>query len=122
MTVPCEGDWSWTLDKDAATQIRLYPVGKAQAILDAGTVTFRGDVQLDAVASAEQEIRMLAGLTLGEKEKADPNRPSLILCKKGGRRLWDVAKENGTTVAKIMQANGLTEEPDDGTVLLIPVI
>ena len=44
------------------------------------------------------------------------------LCKKGGRRLWDVAKENGTTVAKIMQANGLTEEPMDDTVLLIPVV
>lgn len=122
LTVPWEGEWSWDMDPNASTQNCLYPCGKPQVIPAAGTVSLRGELQLDAVAVAGQGIRMITGLTLGEKEKADPNRPSLILCKKGGRRLWDVAKENGTTVAQIMQANGLTEEPEDGAVLLIPVI
>lgn len=122
VTVPWEGQWDWDMDSKAAAQISLCPGGKPQAIPAMGTASLRADVQLDALASAGQGIRMITGLTLGEREKADPNRPSLILCKKGGRRLWDVAKENGTTVDKIMQANGLTEEPEDGTVLLIPVI
>ena len=79
-------------------------------------------MQLSAVAGAGQGIRMITGLEMGESEKADPNRPSLILCRKGGRRLWDVAKETGTTVEQIMLANRLEGEPEDDSVLLIPVI
>lgn len=117
-----EGQWDWDLDHNSATQICMCSAGKAQALPGVGTVTLRSDVQLNAMAGAGQGLRMITGLSLGEKEKADPNRPSLILCKTGGRQLWDVAKENGTTVAKIMQANGLTEEPLDDAVLLIPVV
>ena len=120
--VPWEGEWGWDCAPSAATQISLIPEGKTQVIPGMGSVTLCGSVRLDAMASAERVLPMMTGITFGEKEKADPNRPSLILCKKGGRRLWDVAKENGTTVGKIMQANGLTEEPADDAVLLIPVI
>ena len=79
-------------------------------------------MQLSGIAGAGQGIRMITGLEMGEPEKTDPGRPSLILCRKGSRRLWDLAKENGTTVGQIMEANRLEGEPDDNAVLLIPVI
>ena len=104
------------------TQICLLPTGKPQAIPGAGTVSLRGEMTLDAVAGAGQGMGMITGLEMGEPIKADPNRPSLILCRKGGRRLWDVAKETGTTVEQIKLANRLDSEPEDDAVLLIPVI
>jgi hypothetical protein len=64
---------------------------------------------------------MLTGIEAGEAEKPDPNRPSLILCRKGNRRIWDVAKQTGSTMDTIMQANGLDAEPESSRVLLIPV-
>lgn len=121
-TVPWEGEWNWDMSRDSTAEICIAPGGKPQAVPGAGTVALRGEMQLNGVAAAGQGIRMITGLEMGEPEKADPNRPSLVLCRKGNRRLWDVAKENGTTVAQIMQANHLEGEPDDHAVLLIPVI
>ncbi len=122
LTTPWEGDWNWDIAPDATAHILLTAVGKAQAIPGAGNVTLHGEMQLYAVAGAGQGIRMITGLEMGEPEKADPGRPSLILCRKGNRRRWDVAKENGTTVAQIKLANRLEGEPDDNAVLLIPVV
>lgn len=122
MTVPWEGEWNWDMERDSMAHICLTSSGKPQANPGAGTVALRGEMLLNAVAGAGQGIRMITGLEMGDMEKADPNRPSLILCRKGGRRLWDVAKETGTTVSQIMQANHLESEPGDNAVLLIPVI
>ena len=66
-------------------------------------------------------MQMLVGMELGEMEKPNPNRPSLILCKKGNRSLWDVAKETGSTVDDIWKTNALEAEPDHDRILLIPV-
>ena len=48
-------------------------------------------------------------------------RPGLIIrrtCR--GERLWDIAKQYGSTREAIRSANSLTEEPAEGTLLLIP--
>jgi hypothetical protein len=58
---------------------------------------------------------------MGDAEKINHNRPSLILCRVGKRRLWDVAKQCGSTVEAIQQANSLQGEPDSEAVLLIPI-
>ena len=72
--------------------------------------------------SAEQEFPMVMGLELGELQEPNPNRPSLILQKIKGETLWELAKDNGSTVAAITAANGLTAEPLTDRMLLIPVI
>ena len=64
---------------------------------------------------------MVTGLTLGEVQEPDPGRPSLILYRAGKTRLWDIAKQNGSTVEAIRKANGIAEEPEPGRMLLIPV-
>ena len=86
-----------------------------------GGMTLRTECTVDAMVTSGRGMPMIAGLEMGEMEKPDANRPSLILCRKGDRRLWDVAKETGSTVEKIMAANRLEGEPEDHRILLIPV-
>ena len=80
------------------------------------------NVILNIRAEAEQGQTMIDSLDVGEEKKPDPNRPSLILRRTEGERLWDISKACGTTVQSICQANGLTDEPESGRMLLIPVI
>ena len=65
---------------------------------------------------------MVMGLELGEEQARDPDRPSIILRRSDGTRLWDIAKKAGSTVEAIRKANSLEGEPAPGQMLLIPVI
>lgn len=121
LTTPWSGEWHIPMAADAVADIQAFPAGKPQAICGAGNVTLRADIAVDATIFAGQGIPMLTGIEAGEAEKPDPNRPSLILCRKGNRRLWDVAKETGSTVETIMQANQLDAEPESSKLLLIPI-
>ena len=82
-------------------------------------LTAQWDVAVDVFS--EQGLPMLTQITLGEKCEKDPNRPSLILRKAGQQRLWDIARECGSTVDAIVQANHLQEQPEADRILLIPV-
>ena len=118
---PWEGEWNLQAAENCDIDTHIFPVGRPQAIPGAGSVTFRAELGADVATTCEQGISMITGLDVGEAVKSDPDRPGLILCRKGNRRLWDVAKENGTTVEKIMKTNGLEGEPEDSRILLIPV-
>ena len=119
--VPWEGKWNLPVSEDCAVDTRITPAGKPQAIPGAGNVNLRAEVYVDAVTTAGQGMSVIVGMEMGEQEKADPNRPSLILCRAGKRRLWDVAKQCGSTVEAIQRANSLQGEPDSNAVLLIPI-
>ncbi len=121
MLTPWEESWTIPGAQDNTVSTRITAIGKPQAMVGAGNVTMRADMTAEAVVSAGQGMSMLTGMEMGELEKPDPNRPSLILCRKGNRRLWDVAKETGSTVETILLANGLEAEPEGNQVLLIPV-
>ena len=64
---------------------------------------------------------MVSSLELGEMKEPDPKRPSLILKRAGKKCLWDLAKESGSTVKLIQEANDLQGEPEEERMLLIPV-
>ncbi len=121
VTTPWEGKWELPVCNSCAVDARITPVGKVQALPGAGNVSLRAEVNVDAVTTAGQGISVIAGMEMGEPEKADPNRPSLILCRVGKRRLWDVAKQCGSTVEAIQRANSLEGEPNSDAVLLIPI-
>lgn len=72
---------------------------------------FTGGHGLDAVTAVKP----------GSHQVPDPARPSLVLRRAEGR-LWDLARDAGSTVDAIRQANGLTGEPEPGKMLLIPVM
>ena len=91
-------------------------------IQGSGQITVNGNLSTDLTTTVHQQIPMVTGLELGELRQPDPVRPSLILRRAGGSRLWDIAKENGSSMDAIRRANGLQEEPAPDRMLLIPVL
>ena len=102
-----EGAWDVNTAQDSQITTRMIPAGKPQAMLGMENMTLRAEVVMDAMVTTGQGLPMIVGLEMGELVKSNPDRPSLILCRKGNRRLWDIAKETGSTVEKIMDTNNL---------------
>lgn len=121
MVAPSETAWDIQTAGDSLVNTHITSIGRPQTLTGAGNITLRADMTAETTVTSGQGLSMLTGMEIGEAEKPDPNRPSLILCRKGNRRIWDVAKETGSTVEAIMQANGLEAEPESSRVLLIPV-
>ena len=118
---PWKGEQHINAGENVRIDVRISSTGRPQATPNGNGMLLRADIVADTVTSTQEGIVTITGLQIGEQEKPDPDRPSLIICRKGSKRLWDVAKHTGSTVEKIMTANGLEGEPDDGQVLLIPV-
>lgn len=79
------------------------------------------EMKLGLRTKANQQIPMLTGLTLEEREQPDEERPTLILRRMDAESLWELAKRSGSTMEAIRKANGLTQEPEQGQMLLIPI-
>lgn len=95
--------------------------GETQAIPEGDTGRVKCEINMMTALFSRRGIPMVSGLELGEPLAQDPNRPSLILRRREGQSLWEIAKECGSTVGAILRANKLTEEPKDNRMLLIPV-
>ena len=121
LAMPWEGKWELPVSEDCSVDTRISSAGKLQAMPGAGNVNLRAELNVNAVTTAGQGISVITGAEMGEPEKTNPNRPSLILCRVGKRRLWDVAKQCGSTVEAIQEANSLQGDPDSNAVLLIPI-
>ncbi len=98
------------------TQRDIY----AQETVDGWEIV--GNATMDISVFSKQVLPMVSSVTVGESVAPDPARPSLILCKPGASRLWDLAKKYGSTVEQIMKINQLTEEPAEDQLIMIPVI
>ncbi len=88
-------------------------------------IQWRMDTQvlLSIYSLCAQPMEMVTGMKLGALQPPDPERPSVIIRAKGkGSTLWDIAKENGSTVSSIQRMNHLEKEPEDDRLLLIPVL
>ena len=109
-------------DRGSRVAAVAVPTGTPQAELAGNRVHARSEVLLDTFTIGEHGIPMVTGLELGEAEKADPNRPSMILRRCGTARLWELAKGHHSTVEAIREINGLEGEPEPGRMLLIPVV
>lgn len=89
-----------------------------------GEGALRGEctLTLSYRATAGEGMPMVTGLTLGDVEEPDPERPSLILRRAGKAGLWELAKAAGSTLEAIREVNHLEKEPEEGKMLLIPVL
>lgn len=114
---------SLTISSDPENRVDAYVQmdGWAQATAAGQNVDVFSQCDVVADVFAEQGLLMVNGITVGEMCEPDPARPSLILRRKGSARLWDIARESGSTVDAIQKANDLQEEPDENRLLLIPV-
>jgi hypothetical protein len=117
--------WNQTLERRVGEDAVIFG---AMDSMERPSVTMKGDalelrlnfpLRTDTVM--HQPLEMVAGVEVGEAVEREPGRPSLILRRARGDSLWELAKNSGSTVEAIRKANGLTEEPAEGRMLLIPV-
>ena len=108
---------------DNSASLMALPSGGIQTRVTPGAENMTAQVTLpmDVTVSAGQGMTMITGLETGEHAQPDPNRPSLIVRRADGG-LWQLARESGSTMEAIRQANGLEQEPAPGQLLLIPVM
>ena len=112
------------LRSDEAARVTAFPEkpGEPQISFGNGAMSFRAEIPVHIATKTGRGIPMVMGLELGEEQARDPDRPSIILRRSDGTRLWDIAKKAGSTVEAIRKANSLEGEPAPGQMLLIPVI
>lgn len=113
---PWSENWSLPADPNVKTDMQF----RAESV-DVGGGNMETEIHLLVRLLADRDITVITGLEIGEDMETDPNRPSLIVCKKGDDTLWQLAKTAGSTVEAIQRANALTQEPDAEKMLLIPV-
>ncbi len=116
--------WEGTqrLNADEDSQILAIPqASQPQAVAGGNQIQAKTELPLDVTATTRQRLPMITGVEVGEKLPLDPNRPSLILRRAGESRLWDIAKDSGSTMDAIRRANGIQAEPAPDQMLLIPV-
>lgn len=118
---------------DASCETQLHPDCElhAQAALTADAYAapvpegaearFSVDFSLDSMAV--EELPMVCGAEVSDREDTDEERPSIIIrAVTQTENLWILAKSCNTTVDAICKANGLQEDtPIAGTMLLIPM-
>jgi LysM repeat protein len=109
--------WSTTMNIPAAENTRIHTHIVTLESAENGV-----RMKLNLQTWADQQIPMICALTLGGSKIPEEGRPSLIIRPMDTDTLWSLAKETGSTMAAIRQANRLTQEPVQGQMLLIPVI
>lgn len=112
-------DGNISIPADENTRLEVIPQILGQPGSEGTGADAKMEMQLRS--QAETMVPMVTGLELGELAEPDPARPSVILRRAGEDELWQIAKENGSTVEAIRKANSLTDEPEAERMLLIPV-
>ena len=115
--------WQGSTEVRTGEDIRLTVTGMTPGTVQlnpgAGKITM--DLAVHLTMLSKDGLNVVSSMELGEPVDKDLSRPSLILRRAGDAGLWELAKESGSTMAAIAQANGLTEEPTKGQMLLIPL-
>lgn len=107
-------------DSDIVWSVNGCPEPRAE--LTADGMNLYAQLPMSWRTTAEQSLPAVRGLKIGEAREPDPTRPTLILCRAGEDTLWQIARENGTTMDAIREASLLEGEPEPGQMLLIPVL
>jgi hypothetical protein len=108
-------------DRNNDAEVHLLNCGFPKASISADGIQIVDDVIMNVAVNSSRGLPMVTALNVGELQEADPNRPSLILRRVGDGKLWDLAKECGSTVEGIRKTNQLQQEPGSDQMLLIPV-
>ena len=107
--------------ENCVVQVTVIPTAKTQGNITPGNTQLSAELILTLQTMCGAGIPMVTCLDVEQIQKPDPRRPSLILLKPGQKDLWQLAKEYGSTVDAIRNANHLQDAPDPSKVLLIPV-
>lgn len=116
-------DTKYVMKADSACQVCAVPADtEVQAMpgMEKTQISWANCMQLTTCGLAK--IPVVTELKPGEPRQADPDRPSLIICRADSSDLWEIAKVSDSSVEAIRRANGLREDPIPGQMLLIPVL
>lgn len=116
VTAQSEDTWNLTCDGNNRIRIDLQP-----EIPAAEGMGISAYASVAAHISTLQEIPMVTGLQITDKEDSGKEKPSLILCRVGERGLWEIAKHYDSTVDDIRSINQLNQEPLQDSYILIPI-
>lgn len=118
--------WEQTMQlpagEDASVEATLWAGGTPAGSLMSGNLQLQADLRLDTETLLGKGLSIVSALEVGDVREPDPNRPSLILRRTGEQSLWQIAKDTGSTMDAIRQANDLQSEPTENQWLLIPVL
>ena len=117
-----QGEYSIPAASNVQMQTDLQLSGTPRANVASGEAVLRSNLYIDTISTAQNQFLMITNVEMGERRMPDPNRPSLILQRMGNGTLWNLAKENGTTVERIKAANHLDDTAEPGRMLLIPLL
>ena len=116
-----EGRMTIAADERSRMDAIALPTGEVQWRAGGNGVEVHGEVEVRTVTQSRRGLPMITGLELGAMRELDQMRPSLILCRPGGRDVWQIARECGASPTAIRTANNLREEPEGEKMLLIPI-
>ncbi len=117
-----EDTWEIAAEENTRTGVRTACSGRPQSISSGNRLDSQADVAVEWMTAADGGMELVTGMELGEMQEPDPGRPALILRRAGKQSLWELAKQCGSTMDAICQANDLEGEPKSGQMLLIPVL
>ena len=121
-TAKWEGNLAFPADAEIQVLTMIHSDGQIRALSGIEGVECSCSMQIQIRITGGHDLEMITSMELGELQKENQNRPSVILCRSGGKSLWTIAKENRSTVHAICRANGIEGEPGDNQMLLIPVV
>ncbi|MBQ7345372.1 MAG: DUF3794 domain-containing protein [Oscillospiraceae bacterium] len=117
--------WERRVEHPAVDQSSCYgrwaQLGRPMVTVNAGKLEAKLDMTLLTHTVDESERVMVSSVEVGGPLDTGKDRPSLILRRMESSRLWDLAKECGSTVDAIRKANGMSDEEMVGSLILIPI-
>ena len=116
-----EGRTALAADEMSRVDATTLPQGETQWSQTGNGMEAWGEMEVRTVTQSRRGLPMITGLEFGEIREHDGMRPSLILCRAGGRGLWNLARDCGSSVAAIRAANDLEDDPDDNRMMLVPI-
>jgi len=108
-------------DEDNTMSFQVLPLGTVQAVTGAEELNLTAQMKLEMQTHTQTAIPQISALEMGELEEPNPERPSMVLCRREDQTLWEIAKRCGSTVDEIRRINRLESEPASEQMLLVPV-
>ena len=109
-------------DMTAKPMVTVSSATVPQGMTSGSAFVLSSELESKSLWIANKPINMVTELDVGDHTESLDERPGVVLRRAAGDTLWEIAKEYGSTVALIMDANQLQGEPDVDRMLLIPIL
>ena len=120
-TIRFADQWSLYAEDHTALQWIAAAMDRPRALSGGEGIEVQCDLELQLCATAYQTIPQIGEIRVGQEKQMSRERPSMILRRPGDASLWELAKQYGSTVEQIRQANGLEDGIPKDKMLLIPI-